>query len=53
MSDAEFWLELGTEELQLSLAAAKRAFPAHARNVVVFLGDGLSLATVTAARWEA
>jgi len=43
--DAAWWFRLGASQ-----AAARGAMQGRARNVIVFLGDGMSLPTVAAAR---
>ena len=52
MSDAEYWRLLGEEEIVASLTAAAKILPTHAKNVIVFMGDGMSNPTITAARYE-
>lgn len=47
-SDAVFWYEQGDSTLKGLLE--RRLNEKRARNVILFLGDGMSLATVTAAR---
>ena len=44
----QFWLESG----KTSIKAAQRLNPnaAHAKNVIVFVGDGMGISTITAAR---
>jgi alkaline phosphatase len=46
--DSNTWLNDGAE----ALAAAKRVVPnlKHAKNVILFLGDGMGISTITAAR---
>lgn len=44
---AEYWAQQGREALR---RATQRAQPATARNVILFLGDGMGISTVSAAR---
>src|SRR4051812_9120220 len=41
----DWWFRAGA-----AAAHANAARPAHAKNVIVFLGDGMSITTITAAR---
>ncbi len=52
LADPAYWVASGERELAAALAAAARVRAAGrgARNVVLFLGDGMGLSTVTAAR---
>uniref|UniRef100_A0A1I8PHI3 Alkaline phosphatase n=1 Tax=Stomoxys calcitrans TaxID=35570 RepID=A0A1I8PHI3_STOCA len=45
----EFWLTLGREELFKSLAKQKLNVN-KAKNIILFMGDGMGLSTITAAR---
>ncbi len=49
-ADAEFWEKLGVSEVLRALEVAKKSYPDHAKNVVIFVGDGMSVPTVAAAR---
>ncbi len=46
----EYWLTLGREELLRSLEETSSDNEGVAKNVVLFLGSGMSAATVTATR---
>lgn len=46
--DASYWLNNGKDQLLRTLCAEHNT--AQARNVILFIGDGMSVATVTAAR---
>ncbi len=46
--EADEWYRLG--QAQLTAARARPAPGNHARNVILFIGDGLDLSTITAAR---
>ncbi len=52
-SDADFWIALGRAELarakEFARSLGQREFR-RPRNVLVFIGDGMGLNTVTAAR---
>ncbi len=43
-------METGKDSLEDSLEVAKGNLPQHAKNVIIFVGDGMSENTVTAAR---
>ena len=43
------WEELGLEELQRALNIQPKE--KRAKNVILFVGDGLGVSTLTAARW--
>ncbi len=45
-----FWKAEMHQELTDRLETASRVFPNHAKNVILFVGDGMSIATLTAAR---
>lgn len=48
MTDAKYWLENGRKTM---LTKSKMQLKTnHAKNVIIFLGDGMSLTTLTAAR---
>ncbi len=49
-TDASFWLETGKDSLEESLQITEKVLPTHAKNVIIFVGDGMSENTVTAAR---
>jgi alkaline phosphatase len=46
----DYWLDLGREELDKMLMADTKRNSAIAKNVIIFVGDGMSVPTVTAAR---
>ena len=48
--DYDYWMAIGEEEIAKSL---EDSIPNEkvAKNVIIFIGDGLSLPTVTASRW--
>jgi alkaline phosphatase len=48
--DYDYWLNLGREELDKMLMAETKRNSAIAKNVIIFVGDGMSVPTVTAAR---
>ncbi len=48
--DAEFWETLGRAGIADGLEHLTRQYSGHAKNVIIFVGDGMSPATVTAAR---
>lgn len=49
-ADASFWMNRGMSDLRRRLRALENPIVGQAKNIVFFLGDGMSLATVTAAR---
>lgn len=49
-ADASFWMNRGMCDLKRRLARLENPIVGRAKNVVFFLGDGMSLSTVTAAR---
>lgn len=48
--DASFWMNRGMSDLRRRLKVLENPIMGQAKNIVFFLGDGMSLATVTAAR---
>jgi alkaline phosphatase len=50
LSDMDYWLALGRTELDRALAATQVENEGVAKNVILFLGSGMSISTVTAAR---
>jgi alkaline phosphatase len=48
--DAAFWVSSAQSELGAKLKDEEARIEAVARNTVFFLGDGMSLSTITAAR---
>lgn len=46
--DAEFWMEMGRKDLMKSLS--QKLVQGKARNVIIFIGDGMGMSTVTATR---
>lgn len=49
--DADFWIQQGGEEIANSLEQLSRFNERVAKNVILFVGDGMSVPTVTSARW--
>lgn len=49
-TDASFWMNRSMSDLGRRLKVLEKPIVGRAKNVVFFLGDGMSLATVTAAR---
>ncbi len=47
----EYWLEEGESSLFRSLDTVTKKVNEHAKNVIIFVGDGMSIPTVTAARY--
>lgn len=50
LADAKYWMNRGMSDLGRRLKMLENPIVGRAKNVVFFLGDGMSLATVTAAR---
>ena len=48
--DADYWMQLGREAILESLEGNADINTNLAKNVILFIGDGMSLPTVTAAR---
>ena len=48
LSDPDYWLQTGEAELEWAIKQEVRK--SEARNVILFLGDGMGVSTVTAAR---
>jgi alkaline phosphatase len=48
--DADYWLQLGRDAIMESLKGSADINTNLAKNVIIFIGDGMSLPTVTAAR---
>ncbi|XP_050057288.1 membrane-bound alkaline phosphatase-like [Aphis gossypii] len=48
--DASFWMNRGMSDLRRRLKDLEKPIVGRAKNIVFFLGDGMSIATVTAAR---
>lgn len=48
LSDMSFWMKSGQENLQRILA--HRDIENRAKNVIVFVGDGMGISTITAGR---
>lgn len=49
--DKAYWEQLGYDDLMASLDTTSKTVADHAKNVIIFVGDGMSLPTVTAARY--
>ncbi|CAD5117035.1 DgyrCDS5862 [Dimorphilus gyrociliatus] len=47
---SEYWKKIGENELKIALE--KKKLSQKAKNTVLFVGDGMGLSTVTAARWH-
>ncbi|VVC32927.1 Alkaline-phosphatase-like, core domain,Alkaline phosphatase-like, alpha/beta/alpha,Alkaline phosphatase [Cinara cedri] len=50
INDASFWMNRGMSDLRSRVKTLESPIVGQAKNIVFFLGDGMSLATVTAAR---
>ena len=48
--DADYWMQLGRDAILESLEGSADINTNLAKNVILFIGDGMSLPTVTAAR---
>ena len=48
--DAAYWRQLGEDEIAKTLKAIEDINTNIAKNVIIFVGDGMSLPTVTASR---
>jgi len=48
--DAQLWMNRGMSDLRRRLKELENPIVGRAKNIVFFLGDGMSIATVTAAR---
>ena len=48
--DADYWLQLGRDAILESLKVSADINTNLAKNVIIFVGDGMSLPTVSAAR---
>lgn len=48
--DTSFWINKAQEFLQAKVASEKEYLNKRAKNVIMFLGDGMSLQTVAATR---
>ena len=46
----DHWMELGKDELEEALSVSKNINTNVAKNIILFIGDGMSLTTLTAAR---
>ena len=46
-----FWKREMDEELLFNIEASSKSYPTHAKNVIIFIGDGMSMSTITAARY--
>ena len=49
-SDADYWKDIAKKELDKTLGVLKSLNTKQAKNVIIFIGDGMSLPTVTSAR---
>ncbi len=47
-----YWAKTGKDNLLKSVEVVKREQGLHAKNVIIFIGDGMSISTLTAARCE-
>lgn len=47
-TDPEYWIRSGQEELLRALD--NKVYKGEAKNVILFLGDGMGLSTITASR---
>jgi alkaline phosphatase len=45
--DASYWQKLGLDELEKTLSLMKLPNTNIAKNVIIFVGDGMSMTTVT------
>ena len=50
MEDFQYWNDLGRKELEQALKFSKNINTNVAKNIILFIGDGMSLPTSTAAR---
>ncbi|XP_018331967.1 alkaline phosphatase 4-like [Agrilus planipennis] len=48
--DRDYWWQYGTEQLQRVLEENERQRRNVAKNVIIFIGDGMGISTITAAR---
>ncbi|EDW39207.1 GL13536 [Drosophila persimilis] len=52
--DAEFWRSVGLKQLEKTIEQAKRAeehsYAKKARNIIIFIGDGMGVSTISAGR---
>lgn len=49
-TDTEYWLKKAEDEIDATLKSAKSLNFNKAKNIIMFIGDGMSLPTLTAAR---
>jgi alkaline phosphatase len=53
MIDASHWKKLGIEELEKTMKLLKERNTNVAKNIIIFVGDGMSLQTVTGTIFDA